>query len=475
MKTAAAYIRVSTEDQIEFSPDSQIKAIREYAKKNNIILPEEFIFVDEGISGRKAEKRPAFMKMIATAKTYPKPFDVILLWKFSRFARNREDSIVYKSMLRKQCNIDVVSITEQVGEDKTSILIEALLEAMDEYYSINLAEEVKRGMTEKAIRGGVVSTPPFGYLVKNNVFISNSDTAPIVQMIFKDYANGMRCRDIALKLNNMDIPTKRGNKWENRTVEYLLYNPVYIGKLRWTPTGKTVGKRDYNNPDTILTQGKHEPIINIDLWNTAQEKLKAVKDAHKPYARQTNTSDFMLKGLVRCSNCGSTLVQGNKGSLQCHKYAKGSCNVSHSITFVKINKAIIEQIEKDISLDNFNLNVKPTNDQSNIDINQKLHEKEKLKLIRIRQAYENGIDTLEEYKDRKKNITSKIAELENALNIKTNTKKKKLDFKNKLSKVLSILKDNNVAESEKNAVLKSCIEKIIFNRPLSTIDIYYFA
>ena len=97
MQTAAAYIRVSTDDQIEYSPDSQIKAIRKYAKDHDMILPEEFIFVDEGISGRKADKRPSFQRMIGTAKIKPKPFDVILLWKFSRFARNRQDSIVYRS------------------------------------------------------------------------------------------------------------------------------------------------------------------------------------------------------------------------------------------------------------------------------------------------------------------------------------------------------------------------------------------
>ena len=116
MRTAAAYIRVSTDDQVEFSPDSQLKEIRKYAKAHDLILPDEFVFADEGISGRKAEKRPQFQRMIGTAKLKPKPFDVILLWKFSRFARNREDSIVYKSMLRKQCGIEVVSISEQLTD-----------------------------------------------------------------------------------------------------------------------------------------------------------------------------------------------------------------------------------------------------------------------------------------------------------------------------------------------------------------------
>ena len=162
LKIAAAYIRVSTDDQIEFSPDSQLEKIREYAARNNFLQPDEYLFLDEGISGRSTGKREAFNKMISLAKSNPKPFDVILVWKYSRFARNREDSVVYKSMLRKQCHIDVISISEPIGDDKMSVLFESMIEAMDEYYSINLAEEVKRGMTEKAKRGGVLSVPPYG-------------------------------------------------------------------------------------------------------------------------------------------------------------------------------------------------------------------------------------------------------------------------------------------------------------------------
>ena len=121
MKTGAAYIRVSTEDQIEYSPDSQLKKIQEYAHSHQILLPKHLIFQDEGISGRSARKRPAFMKMIGMAKQTPRPFDVILVWKFSRFARSRQDSILYKSMLRKDCGINVISITEQLSDDPTAI------------------------------------------------------------------------------------------------------------------------------------------------------------------------------------------------------------------------------------------------------------------------------------------------------------------------------------------------------------------
>lgn len=144
IKRGACYIRVSTNDQLEFSPDAQLKAIKKYAKDNDIIIDDDYVFIDEGISGRKASKRPAFQQMIKIAKSKPKKFDVILVHKFDRFARSREDSVVYKSLLRKECDIKVISITESIEDDKFSVILEAMLEAMAEYYSLNLADEVKK-------------------------------------------------------------------------------------------------------------------------------------------------------------------------------------------------------------------------------------------------------------------------------------------------------------------------------------------
>ena len=96
--TAAAYIRVSSERQDEYSPDSQIKLIREYAKKNDFDVPDEYVFFDDGISAKTAQKRTQFNNMIALAKEKEPPFKAILVWKFSRFARNQEESIVYKNI-----------------------------------------------------------------------------------------------------------------------------------------------------------------------------------------------------------------------------------------------------------------------------------------------------------------------------------------------------------------------------------------
>lgn len=339
MQTGAAYIRVSTEEQAEYSPDSQLGRIREYAGAHQILLPEQYIYLDEGISGRCARTRPAFMRMIAQAKEKPRPFDVILLWKFSRFARNRQDSILYKSMLRKECGIDVISITEQLSKDPTSILIEALLEAMDEYYSLNLAEEVRRGMNEKFSRGGVVSVPPFGYRMEEGQFAPDPRTAPTAAGIFRDFLSGLTSAQIAAGLNAAGIRTSRGNPFTSRAVDYILSNPVYAGKLR--------RRLIPGQPHMTAVQGGHLPLVSEDDFLAVQALLAARKQSFPPYARSSPT-DFMLRGLVRCGNCGATLTQSVRGKyLQCYRYARGQCSVSHSVSLPALSRRVLEELEQD--------------------------------------------------------------------------------------------------------------------------------
>ncbi len=476
MKTAAAYIRVSTDDQIEYSPDSQLKAIRKYAKEHELILPEEFVFIDEGISGRKADKRPSFQRMIGTAKLKPKPFDVILLWKFSRFARNRQDSIVYKSMLRKQCGIDVVSISEQLGEDNTSILIEALIEAMDEYYSLNLAEEVKRGMNEKFSRGGVVSQPPFGYQVQGGVFVPDAANAPIVQMIYSDYLSGMGVRQIAAKLNDMGVRSAKGNLFEDRTIEYILTNPTYIGKLRRSKHGRDNLDRFHQNTDnTLIIDGRHEAIISPDTFQTVQERLAESKRLFTRYARQEPV-EFMLKGLVRCDNCGSTLtyIAASK-SLQCHQYAKGACKVSHSITLKKINAAVIERLKSDFESQNFDIDFASAPAPNSSPDLTAIIEREKKKLARVREAYEAGIDTLDEYRENKQKIQARIEELEAQANESKPQTAEDINkaIKGKIIAGLEILESEDASETLKNITLRSFVDRIIYFKPRGIIEIFY--
>lgn len=477
MKTAAAYIRVSTDDQIEYSPSSQLEKIREYAKRNDYILPDEYVFVDEGISGRHTQKRAGFNKMIGTAKSKPKPFDAILLWKFSRFARNREDSIVYKSMLRKQCGIDVISISENVGDDKMSVLIEALIEAMDEYYSINLAEEVKRGMTEKASRGEPLTIPSFGYSMENGNYIPNPKTSPVIQRIFKDFLNGKGMREIAVDINNEGYRTIRGNRFENRTIQYILNNPVYVGKIRWTPTGKT--RRNFNNPDIIIMQGKHEPIIDLETWNAVQAKLQTIPKTKYMHDKPA-TTPFMLQGLVRCSSCGATLCNSAKGkSLQCYAYAKGKCTVSHSISTRKINAMVLDSLDRAAATGNFKLEIQPKHTNNPTDAESILNQidKEKKKIERVKDAYENGIYTLDEFKESRKKINDTIEKLNQKIAETKEPDKQKVisQLQHKIIDVLPALRSPAVTEIEKNSILKSFIRKIIFYRATEDIDIFFYA
>lgn len=471
MKTAAAYIRVSTDDQIEYSPASQLDKIRDYAKRNGYILPDEYVYMDEGISGRHTAKRAAFNRMIGAAKQKPKPFDAILLWKFSRFARNREDSIVYKSMLRKQCGIDVISISENVGDDKMSVLIEALIEAMDEYYSINLSEEVKRGMTEKASRGEAVAIPSYGYQIKDGKYLPDPDTAPIIKRIFADYLSGKGMRTITTELNDSGYRTRRGNRFENRTVKYILQNPVYIGKIRWTPTGKANHRKQ--NDDTLIIDGTHEPIISMDVWNQVQAKLEA--SPKTKYMRQGNPKEpFMLQGLVRCSACGATLCRAVGTSLQCYAYAHGKCKTSHSITVRRINEMIINALEDAAVTGKFKISETPVKSQQSDDVAALIAREEK-KLARIKDAYENEVYTLDEFKASRSQILERIEQLRQRLPKPESQKSKKQTIQSKLCAILPALRSPATDESTKNALLKSVVERVVFYRVTGGIDVFFHA
>ncbi len=148
---AVLYARVSSEKQAEkdLSIPAQLKALRKHAESKGYDVVRDY--VDEAESARTAH-RPAFQEMIAASKNRIKQFDVILVWKLSRFARNREDSIMYKSLLRKH-GVQLVSINEQIDDTPTGKLFEGMIEVMDEFYSANLAQDTKRGMRESASRG----------------------------------------------------------------------------------------------------------------------------------------------------------------------------------------------------------------------------------------------------------------------------------------------------------------------------------
>lgn len=472
MEICAGYIRVSTEDQEEYSPESQIRLLKEYAKKNDLILPDEFIFRDDGISGRTAKKRPAFQRMIGMAKENPRPFDAILVWKFSRFARNQEESIVYKSMLRSKCGVDVISVSEPLVDGPFGSLIERIIEWMDEYYSIRLSSEVYRGMEQKFSEGGVVSTPPSGYQMGDDVYIPDPERAGIVRLVFEQFVAGVGYKEIAEQLNAMGARTKRGNLFENRSVQYILKNPTYLGKLRWSKGRKSWNSDEMNQS---LVDGQHEPLITLELWEAAQARIADLKKLYPKYAREASSrGGFMLQGLIRCSDCGSTLVRSGDG-LQCHRYSRGSCIRSHYISMAQADERVISMLEEGFHNHTLQIVIRNPGPASREQAEIKAQiQREKKKLDRILAAYEDGIDTIEEYKEKKARILAAVQKLEQQLNAKP----QKISVEDYIREKASLLKDlrnPELSDSEKNAILRSFVDRILFDRESNRFSVTCYA
>ena len=484
-KIGAAYIRVSDERQDEYSPDSQLKKIREYAAREGYYIPDEYVFYDDGISGRTVKKRGDFNRMIGMAKEKDHPFETIFVWKFSRFARNQEEAMVYKNLLRKH-GTSVVSVSEPVPEGPFGSLIERIIEWMDEFYSINLAAEVTRGMTEKASRGEPNTPPPFGYYMKDKKWYPDEEAAKIVREVFERFVSGEGMRSIAMDLGKRGVRTKFGGMPENRFIDFMLNNPTYIGMIRWSLDGtRAVSKRDYHNESVMIVPGQHEPIISVELWEAAQERIKELHKKYPKNARKEQQVEYMLKGLVRCSSCGSTLAATGYSSkkegtrmIQCCNYQRGSCHTSHAIAIPKIDAAFIAGLEKSVETQTFTMT--PKAPQKNKDAEAPDYDRmialEERRLERAKEAYLNEIDTIEQYKQNKELITARIEEIKEQKQNSSTEPAETIDtaaYAKKVAEVVEFIKREDVTPQAKNEALRTVIEKVVYEKANQNLAIYF--
>lgn len=478
LKNACAYIRVSTDKQEELSPDAQKRLIIDYCKKNGYTITNENIFFENGISGKKADKRPEFKRMIALAKSKEHPFDVILVWKFSRFARNQEESIVYKSMLKK-ANVDVVSVSEPVIDGPFGSLIERIIEWMDEYYSIRLSGEVIRGMTEKALRGGYNAQPPLGYKKNSDTGIPEiyEPEAVIVRNIFSYISQGLSLIDTARSVNNMGFHTRRGGMFEQRTIRYIIENPFYYGYVRWNrqnPSEHTIKDKS----EWIIAPGTHPTLINKESWDFANEQLIKISRPYKE--RGTSGIKHWLSGIVKCSSCGSSLVsnslwKGHSTSFQCSGYNKCKCKVSHYIKTERLEAGIYEGFLKVLSSKNVTYEkVSEHSYEEKVDtaaLLKNIEDKER----RIKQAYRDGIDTLEEYKDNKAILQK---EREKVMEIISRQQPAVQDEDNEtmlrqIKNAYEIIKNEDLDKLTRANAIRSVVSKAVYDNEKDTLDIYF--
>lgn len=234
---AVIYARVSSNNQdIENSIQAQTRACKEFADSKQYEISE--IYTDKAESG-KISQRPEFQRMIADAKK--KQFSIILVHKFDRFSRNREDAVTYKALLRK-CKVDLISVTEPVGDDLYGKLIEGILEVTSEFYSLNLGQETRKGQLQVFERGFHPNgLPPFGYKGKrikigdefHTVLEPDPETAPIVKKIFEMASSGYFLKDILNYLNQSQFKPIYTDIWGYPSLYRILKNKKYIGECSY--------------------------------------------------------------------------------------------------------------------------------------------------------------------------------------------------------------------------------------------------
>ena len=288
---AVIYARYSSDNQREESIEGQLRECTAYCKKNNISILRTYI--DRAMSA-KTDHRPDFQRMIKdSAKCL---FDVIIVWKLDRFARNRYDSAHYKAQLRKY-GIKVLSATENISEGPEGIILESMLEGMAEYYSAELSEKVIRGHTENALKckynGG---TPTFGFIIdKEKCYQIDPHTAPVVLECFTRYANGATMKEVMQYLVESGFTTVRGRKIDLNFIARLLKNRKYIGEYSYRH---------------IVTPGGIPAIVPQDLFDRVQQRLEVNRKAP---ARHKAEDDYLLTTKLFCGTCGAMMV-GESGT-----------------------------------------------------------------------------------------------------------------------------------------------------------------
>lgn len=349
--TAVIYARYSSDNQREESIEGQIRECTSFLRH----------YIDRAYSA-KTDKRPEFQNMIRDSGR--KLFDIILVWKLDRFARNRYDSARYKAQLKKN-GVKVVSATEVISDGAEGIILESVLEGYAEYYSADLAEKVTRGMTENALKckynGG---TLPVGYVIDSEGHYQIDPlTAPYVLESYNRYADGATMKEIRDYLNDHRIKNTRGYEMNYNNVQSLLKNRKYIG--------------EYSFRETVVPDGI-PAIVPKDLFERVQEKIE--KNRRAP-ARHKAEDDYLLTTKLFCGYCGAYLC-GESGTSRTNtvyhyykcvtaKRHRGSCHLKpikkHLLEDAVVN-ATMEMLRDDRAVEAIVASVMDIQDRENIDL-----------------------------------------------------------------------------------------------------------
>ena len=405
--TGVIYARYSSDNQREESIEGQLRECNAFAVRNDIQIVGTYI--DRALSA-KTDNRPDFQRMIKDSEKHT--FDVVIVWKLDRFARNRYDSAHYKAILKRN-DVRVLSATEAISQGAEGIILESVLEGMAEYYSAELSEKVIRGQTENAYKckfnGGTI---PFGYIIdKEKNFQLNPETAPFVLSAYKMYEEGMTMSEIADDFNIKGLRNTRGTKFNINSISNILTNRRYIGEYTY---------REITIPDGIPA------IVPKDLFERIQIQIQKNKKAP---ARYKADADYILTTKLYCGKCMAFMVgeSGTSRNSMTYRYykcidakRKRGCD-KKAVKKDWIEDLVINQIDKVLWNDEFinRLAVKILEFQSQENttlplLKKQLAETEK-GIDNILNAIQQGIFTastrqrLEDLENQKNDIEIKIA------------------------------------------------------------------
>lgn len=287
---AVIYARYSSHSQTEQSIEGQLHDGYAYAERCGYRVVGEYI--DRALTGTK-DDRPDFQRMIKDAEK--REFQIVIVWKLDRFARNRYDSAIYKRIL-KRYGVRVVSVMENITDSPEGIILEGLLESMAEYYSANLSENIKRGLSASIAKGWYCGgSIPMGYKLQDHKLVPDEKTAPLVRELYKRYADGETLASIAADFNERGYRTTRGRIFQTGTFDRVLPNPAYIGEYHYA--GQMV--------PNLAT-----PLIDKELYDRVLQRRE--KNRRAPAADRTPV-EFLLQGKLFCGHCNSPMC-GDSGT-----------------------------------------------------------------------------------------------------------------------------------------------------------------
>jgi len=306
------YFRFSSSNQHETSIEAQEAAVRKYAEEHDIEIVR--CYYDRAISGKNTKKREGFKKMLKECEEGD--YDIVLVHKYDRFARNLSDTMRYVAQL-EDFGMKLVSVTQPDPGGNYSKLYKLLQWALDEFYSDNLSTEVMKGLNVLADKcqhtGG---KPPLGYDVDpvTRKLVINESEAEAVRLIYKLYLEGCGYDKIAKELNDKGYRTKEGKTFCKNSFYDLLRNMKYCGCYVFNRTssknrkGKRNNHKNKEESQIICNPNGVPAIISKETYNKAMEKMNANKHKQGAYKAKRN---YLLSGLIRCGVCGRAM-QGSE-------------------------------------------------------------------------------------------------------------------------------------------------------------------